>query len=147
MHKRVLVVCTGNLCRSPYAASRLRTLCPYLDIASAGLDVAAHGLEGKTADKVAIRIAREYGVDLREHQATQLSDALVENYDVILVMEREQLERFCQYYPDANYKVFLFGLWTGGITIEDPFNRGELAFRLAFQTIDEAAKEWIQKLA
>ena len=146
MYKRVLVVCAGNLCRSPYAAGRLNALCPELQVASAGLDVTAHGLEGKDADKVAIQVAHEYGLDLEEHKATQLTEALVDSHDVILVMEREQLERFCQYYPDANYKVFLFGLWNGGVNIADPFNRGELAFRLAFDAIDQAAQTWTQKL-
>ncbi|MBF9002166.1 MULTISPECIES: low molecular weight protein-tyrosine-phosphatase [Vibrio] len=146
MNKSVLVVCTGNLCRSPYAEYRLRELCPDLAITSAGLQVTEHHLEGKKADKVAIQVAKEMGIDLSQHKAMQLNEALVDAYDVILVMEREQQELFCELFPYANYKVYLFGLWNGGVNIDDPFNKGQLAFRLAFNMIDNAVKSWSNKL-
>ncbi len=146
MFKSVLVVCSGNICRSPYAEYTLRKLFPELNVASAGLIVTISRLEDKSADRTAIQIAAESGIDLSTHKARQLTEQLINEYDVILVMEREQLEELCDYYPSASYKAFLFSQWNGATDIEDPYRKSDLTFRLVFNQIDDAAQEWGRKL-
>lgn len=114
---------------------------------SAGLEAEAHRLEGKPADSVAFKVAAESRIDLFDHKAKQITGELVEEYDVILVMERTQLDVLCRSFPGAVCKAFLFSQWIGAISIDDPYRRGELAFRMAFNLIDDAAEAWAKKLA
>ncbi|MCE0493254.1 low molecular weight protein-tyrosine-phosphatase [Vibrio salinus] len=145
MLKSVLVVCAGNICRSPYAEYTLRKLLPDLKVTSAGTIVSISHLEGKPADFMAVQIASEYGINLKEHRARQLTSELINEHDVILVMEREQLEEICHNFPEANYKAFLFSRWIGAVNIDDPYQKDDLTFRLVFNKIEDAALEWVRK--
>lgn len=57
----ILVICTGNICRSPIGERLLRRLLPTARVDSAGIC----GLEGRTADSQATEIAAERGTSLR----------------------------------------------------------------------------------
>lgn len=146
MYKSVLVVCSGNICRSPYAEYTLRKISPELEVASAGLIVNISHLENKPADRTAALVAAESGIDLSKHRARQLTGELIDAYDVILLMEHTQLDELCARFPFASYKAFLFSQWIGAIDIEDPYRKSELTFRLVFSEIDDAAHEWLRKL-
>ncbi len=145
MFKKILVICTGNICRSPYGEYKLRKLFPELSVTSAGLETDLHRLTGKPADSVAVRVAAESQIDLRRHRAKQLTDVMVEQHDIILAMERKHMEAICDYFPDIRHKVFMFSQCIGESCIEDPYRRGELSFRLAFNEIDDAAEAWVRK--
>lgn len=146
MSKKVLVVCTGNICRSPYGEFKLRQLLPDCIISSAGLDADKNRLVGKPADSVAIRVAAESQIGLRSHRARQLTDEMVEQNDIILVMEKKHMDAICDYFPTLGHKVFLFSYPIDNSDIEDPYKKGELSFRLAFNVIDDAAEGWMMKL-
>ncbi len=142
---RVLVVCTANICRSPYGEFKLRQLLPDFTISSAGLDTDRNRLVGKSADSVAVRVAAESLVDLKSHRARQLTDDMVDQNDVILVMEKKHMDTICDYFPTLRHKVFLFSFPIDNSDIEDPYKKGELSFRLAFNFIDDAAEGWMMK--
>ncbi len=143
--KKVLVVCTGNICRSPYGEYKLKELLPEFTFNSAGLDSDINRLSGKRADPVAVRVAAESQIDLRSHRAKQLTDEMVEQHDVILVMDTKHMEAISDYYPNIQDKVFMFTQLVDASSIEDPYKRGELFFRLAFNQIDEAAEAWVTR--
>lgn len=144
--KSVLVVCMGNICRSPYAERKLKSLQPNLEVASAGLATKVSKLAGKSADATATKAAVSFGIDLNGHKAQQVTEKLVAYFDVILVMESSQLKTLCELYPWASHKVTTFGYWNNITTIDDPYQRGLHAFRRAFFTIDRAAAEWNNRL-
>lgn len=79
----ILVICTGNICRSPIGERLLRRLLPAARVDSAG----TCGLEGRTADSQATEIAAERGTLLEGHVARRLTPAMVRDYDLILAME------------------------------------------------------------
>lgn len=146
MFKSILVICTGNICRSPYGEFKLKQLLPDLVITSAGVATEKSGLQDKPADAMAIDIAAEFGADISSHKAKQVTAELVEQYDLILAMERNQLEQLCELIPTARHKTFLFGHWVGVSTIDDPYRKDQHAFRQAFTTINSAAESWARKL-
>jgi len=91
---RLLFVCLGNTCRSPLAEGILRSLLAARDVAD--VEVASAGTSGFTdglpADPRARRVAREHGVDLREHRARGFRAEDFERFDRIVVFDRGNLE-------------------------------------------------------
>src|SRR5512136_1311836 len=86
MIDRVLVVCVGNICRSPMAEALLRARLghwPRFDVSSAGLSA----LVGRPADESTVALMRERGIDISAHRARQLTPRLVAGSDLVLVME------------------------------------------------------------
>ena len=84
MFDSVLVVCAGNICRSPTAEYVLKSKLQGKNVAvsSAGLTA----LEGKPADAQAKQIATAHNIDMSEHQGRQITSNLVANNSVILVL-------------------------------------------------------------
>lgn len=138
-------MCTGNICRSPYAEYKLKLLLPDVKIASAGTGTKINRLQGKPADRQAIEIANSFGVDISQHKATQVTQALMSDHDLILVMEPEQKEALLAIEPNAFDKIYLFGHWINLDTIDDPYRQGKHAFLHAFTTIDKASAEWAKR--
>ena len=87
MFENVLVVCVGNICRSPTGERLLQAALPGKHISSAG--VAA--LVGHAADEVASGVATDNGLSLAGHSARQLTRALCQQADLILVMKDGQI--------------------------------------------------------
>jgi len=85
---RVLLVCTGNTCRSPMAAGALRqalgTDVERILAESAG----TAAWEGQPATEPSLRVAAHAGVDLGSHRSRRVTPAMVRAADLVLVMER-----------------------------------------------------------
>lgn len=146
MFNSILVVCTGNICRSPYGEYKLRSELPCLSIASAGVAVKTSRLQNRPADSSTISVANEFGVDVSRHKARQLTQEMVDEHDLILCMEPDQLEIVCDSFKEARHKSFLFGHWVGLGKIDDPYQQGEHAFREAFSNINRATHAWVKRL-
>jgi protein-tyrosine phosphatase len=83
----ILVLCTGNICRSPMAEAllreRLRSRGVEASVSSAGLS-----FDGRAATPEAIEAASRYQVDLDGHRSRVMSADLIEKADLVLAMER-----------------------------------------------------------
>jgi protein-tyrosine phosphatase len=139
--KSVLMVCEGNICRSPMAAALLRAALPNSRIASAGLGA----LVGKPADEKAIILMRERGLDLRAHRAVQITRTMCLQTDVILVMEREQRDRLQRLYPEVCGRVFRIAE-QAGMDVPDPYRQPLDVFREALTLIEEGVSVWVQRI-
>ncbi|HIF9179500.1 TPA: low molecular weight phosphotyrosine protein phosphatase [Photobacterium damselae] len=146
MFNNILVICVGNICRSPSGERILQALLPNKNIASAGIGTAKSGLSGKPADKMAAAVAEEHGYSLEGHQAQQLTSRLIRDYDLILVMEKEHIEAVTNIVPEARGKIMLFGQWIGQQDIPDPYRQTREAFEHAYSLIELASKGWVKKL-
>ena len=67
MFNSILVVCVGNICRSPVGERLLRQALPELEVTSAGINA----LVGKPADKTASEVAAAHGLSMHGHEARQ----------------------------------------------------------------------------
>ncbi|MDW2185685.1 low molecular weight phosphotyrosine protein phosphatase [Vibrio sp. 1733] len=146
MFSNILVVCVGNICRSPTGERLLQSLLPNKHVASAGIAVDKSHLTGKAADEMATTIANEHSVSLDGHEARQLTPELCAQYDLILVMEKGHLEALTKIAPEARGKTILFGQWINEQNIPDPYRQSREAFEHAYTLIEKAAKAWSQKL-
>lgn len=142
MFDSILVICTGNICRSPIAERLLRKAMPDKIIDSAGVGA----LVDKPADASAQRVSKKYGLSLDGHKGRQFTGSLGRNYQLILVMEQQQLEQVSRIAPEARGKTMLLGHWLGGKEIPDPYKKSDEAFESVFQLINRACNEWAAKL-
>lgn len=142
MFNKVLMVCVGNICRSPTAERILQQLKPQLTVASAGVSA----LVDHSADAMALEVAQQYGVCLQEHQAQQLTRELCCQYDLILVMEKKHLEAVSRIAPEARGKTMLLGQWHQQTEIPDPYRQSKEAFEFAYKLIQQSCQAWANKL-
>ncbi|WP_046007001.1 low molecular weight protein-tyrosine-phosphatase [Pseudoalteromonas rubra] len=140
MFDSVLMVCAGNICRSPTAEYVLRNKLEGRDIkvTSAGLTA----LVDKLADPMAQELALQHCIDMSAHKGQQISTSLVAQHSVILVMEQRHLEDLCSRYPQARGKTFLLGKWLGDREIPDPYRQSREAFEHVYDLIDSACGAW-----
>ncbi|EOG7227335.1 protein tyrosine phosphatase [Klebsiella michiganensis] len=142
MFDSILVVCTGNICRSPIGERFLRNLLPGKRIDSAGTGA----LIEHAADNSAIKVAQLHGLSLEGHHSKQFTSSLGRQYDLILAMDKSHIERIGQIAPEARGKTLLFGHWLEQRDIPDPYRKSDEAFLSVYKLIEQAGKLWAQKL-
>ena len=143
MFKSVLVVCVGNICRSPLGERALAARLPDLKIASAGLAAVV----GHDADKEASTAAAEAGISLDGHIARQLTAELGSQYDLILVMESGHRSEVMRRFPQLSGRTMLFDKWSGEKNIADPYRKPIDYHRVVRDQIIAAADGWAKRLS
>jgi protein-tyrosine phosphatase len=139
----VLVVCVGNICRSPIAERLLARDVQGLTVASAGLNaVVGHGVQTDMAD-----IARKIDIDVSCHSARQFTADLGAAYDLILVMEKAHRNEIARIAPHLMGRALLLDHWSGGEDIADPYRQGVAAYQYAFEKIMISSQTWAAHLA
>lgn len=143
MFDSILVICTGNICRSPIGERLLRKILPDKKIDSAGVGA----LINHSADKAAVRVSDKHGLSLEGHVGRQLTRELALHYDLLLVMEHSHLNQVTRIAPEARGKTMLFGHWIEGKDIPDPYRKSDEAFEFVYQLIDQASQRWAARLS
>jgi protein-tyrosine phosphatase len=139
--KSILVVCIGNICRSPMAQGLLADALPGMQVRSAGLGA----LVGMPADPTAVRLMQDRGIDISEHRALQLTRQMCLDSEIVLVMDTEQRQNVEELYPQSKGRVFRLGEFSKR-DIPDPYRKSEAAFRASFSLIDESVRDWIERI-
>ena len=118
----ILVVCTGNICRSPIGERLLRKRLPGVKVKSAGV----HGLVKHPADATAADVAANHGVSLEGHAGRKLTAEMARNYDLILAMESEHIAQVTAIAPDR---------------------KSQDAFEHVYGMLERASQEWAKRLS
>lgn len=139
----ILCVCTGNICRSPLAERLLAAALPHVNVASAGIGA----LQGSPMDPAAAAIAQREGLPAHDHAGRQLTQAMVAEHELVLVMEADQKRWIESRYPESRGRVFMFSQWEGGDDIADPYRCSEGVFETVYAQLQACAEEWRQRLA
>ena len=141
MHS-VLVICVGNICRSPIGERLLQRDVAGLRVSSAGLNaVVGHAIKSEMAT-----LAINVGIDVASHSARQFTPAVGMDHDLILVMEAGHRDEITRIAPHLRGRCMMFDHWLGGKGIEDPYRRGQSAYEYAFETVSAAAQTWAARL-
>lgn len=145
MFKNILVICIGNICRSPMAEGLLKqTLAQSAidcHVSSAGLNA----LVGHKADPMACQLMMQKGIDISGHRACQLNSEMIRKADLILVMEAFQKDAIEKNEPSTRGKVFRLGEWSH-FDIPDPYQKEMTVFVAALALIEQGVAEWAKKL-
>jgi len=139
----VLVVCVGNICRSPTGERLFKRALPDLDVRSAGLGA----LVGHPADRMASEVAAVKGLSLEGHQAQQLTAEMCRNADLILVMEKRHIDQVNRIDPAARGKTMLLGHWLNQKEIADPYRKSREAFEEIYGLLENATQKWVNVLS
>lgn len=151
--RRVLFVCTGNICRSPTAEGVFRKL-----VAEAGLagriasdSAGTHGYHvGEPPDLRTQAAARRRGYDLSGLRARKVAREDFHRFDLLLAMDREHhdiLGRLAP--PSAGHKVQLMMGFARGAAhdeVPDPYYGGPEGFELVLDLLEDAAAGLLEQL-
>jgi protein-tyrosine phosphatase len=139
---RILVVCVGNICRSPFGEKALQSFLPNVVISSAGISA----LVDKGVPDIGLRVGQQYAdLNLLDHKARQLTLSLIQENDLILVMEPRHIDAVCRLDPSARGKTLLFGQWLNHCVIPDPYRQQDDAFKHAYDLLWLSAEQWSRK--
>jgi len=148
---KILLVCTGNICRSPLAAALLQRALTERGIE--GMDVSSAGTgawDGAPVSEGAYLVGLERGLDLSAHRARLLTRELIEEADLVLTMARHHRARVDELGGEG--RVFVLGEYAGRegdeAEVSDPFGGDLEVYRdtcVELEALIEAAVERIVK--
>lgn len=144
MINRILIVCVGNICRSPTAEVMFRDRLRGQDtlVESAGLAA----LVGQPIEPMAESVLAQNGLTAVNHVARQLSQSMLSAADMVLVMDNRHVSAIQALAPQARGKTFLLGRWQSDRPIPDPYGRDLTAFERTFGMIQDAVDAWRTRL-
>lgn len=139
--KVILLVCTGNSCRSVMAAGLLKKLLKGkgdYKVITAG----TAAIKGMCATAEAIQVMSEENIDVSGHRSLPLSDEMIDQADLILVMERRHQEHILARKPKAQNKVHLLS----ESDVADPIGRSLDFYRKVYAVIEQSTLRTVKKL-
>jgi protein-tyrosine phosphatase len=143
--ERILVVCAGNICRSPYFAAALRRRMPTARIASAGFI----GFN-RPVPESSLVVSAARGIDLSTFRSHLLDPRRARSADLVVVMEPRQARYLTDYYGVPKSRVIVAGdldpVTAPTRLIEDPWRQAKEVFESTFDRIDRCADALCQIL-
>ena len=142
----ILFVCTGNICRSPFAEGYFRKIAECRNLrevrsVSAGLDVR---ISAPSPD-IAVQVAKTFAVDMKDHRSKPITAEMVKDNDIIFAMEHHQAAILRQMFPNHRPKILLLPLFDSESSkkadsflrynIPDPFGKSQEPFTGCFRRI------------
>lgn len=147
--KNILVVCTGNVCRSPMAEALIRNevvdrgLSEKVRVSSAG----TYAMVGHPASAGSVNAMAQRGLDISKHRARQLTADLVEQADIIIVMEEKHRRTIFVTWPRAIMKTLLLSELSGDhAEIEDPYGGEQWEYDKTAVIIENYVKQGMHDL-
>lgn len=147
---RILMVCLGNICRSPLAEgilkSKINRETVFVDSAGTG---AWHS--GSLPDQRSIAIAKKYGIDLTDQCARVFLPEDFDRFDHIYVMDQSNYKNVCRLAPDEKaiekVQLILNEIHPDkNLEVPDPYYGGDQGFENVYQMLDEACEKIKQKI-
>lgn len=135
---RLLFVCYGNICRSPYAERRWNAWQAETGTLPPAESSGFHDHVDRPTPARFQAAARHRGVELRDHRSRRLDREQLATADVVFVMDLRNLEAVLHQFPEALAKTLLLGALSGNADpeIPDPYGQPIGAGGAAYQRLD-----------
>jgi glycine hydroxymethyltransferase len=136
--KRILFVCTGNICRSPMAEGMMRELVKgRTDVVVLSAGVSAP--RGSSASRSAVDALSELGIDLASFRSQPVTGELLEQCTHVFTMTREHRRLLDLLFPEQGSKIRLVGEFIrGGGDVPDPIGQGLTTYKRCRDAIKSA---------
>ena len=148
--KSVLIVCTGNICRSPMGEGVLRHSLDQAELSHIRLDSAGtSGLDNRKPTTEAIRVCSEIGIDISSLRSAPISEQMIQAADLIVAMEKHHVVEMVKFYHAPAEKLFLWGDFHAGrpgMEIRDPYGMPISYYRKILQVICQCSDGLTDKL-
>ncbi|WP_421802557.1 low molecular weight protein-tyrosine-phosphatase [Flagellimonas sp.] len=149
MKIKVLMVCLGNICRSPLAEGILKSKVDSNKIFVDSAGTAGYHV-GNLPDKRSISVAQKYGIDINDQKCRKFSKEDFSEFDHIYVMDRSNFSdvaNLAETKEEANkVKLLLSEVELGIREVPDPYYGGNDGFENVYQMIDSACEAIAKKL-
>ncbi|HJD86956.1 MULTISPECIES: low molecular weight protein-tyrosine-phosphatase [unclassified Empedobacter] len=144
---KILMVCLGNICRSPLAEGILQAKVGdnhLVDSAGTG-----NWHVGEQPDRRSVAVAKKYGVDISDQRAMHFNLIFFEEFDLIFAMDKQNsidLQQLARNEEEKEKVKLILKEGTGlAHNVPDPYYDGEDAFEHVYQLLDEATDGIIKK--
>lgn len=151
MKTHILMVCLGNICRSPLAEGLLKSK---LDSERFQVDSAGtgHWHVGSMPDSRSIAVAQKNGLDITDQRGMQFKPAFFDRYDHIFVMDNYNYEdvvaQATQDEDKAKVQLILDEIFPGErVDVPDPYNDSLRGFDRVYEMLDEATTKIAERLS
>ncbi|WP_047789372.1 low molecular weight protein-tyrosine-phosphatase [Tenacibaculum mesophilum] len=148
--KKILMVCLGNICRSPLAEGILKSklLSESFVVDSAG--TAGYHV-GELPDERSIEVARKYGIDITNQRSRKFTKADFDKFDMIFAMDQNNYADIVALSENEEQhekvKMILNELYPdGNRSVPDPYYGGDQGFENVYKMLDEACEIIASKL-
>lgn len=135
---QVLIVCYGNLCRSPYLQGRLRQCIPDVEISSCGF-----AGNNSFSPPIVIELSAQRGVDLSRHRSRPVTQTQLRTADLVVVMEPDHVRTLASRFHVKRNRILVAGDLDPrrdlGRGIEDPINQSIPAINRTLDRLDRCA--------
>ena len=130
--EKILVLCTGNSCRSQIAHGYLETMNPNLEVYSAGVEI--HGLNPR-----AVKVMLEDGIDISGYQSNHVRTYIGINFDLVLTV-CDHADNHCPVFPKAIKRIHC--------SFKDPAKSSgsEDEIMQVFRQVRNQIKQYVQQL-
>ncbi len=151
--KSILLVCLGNICRSPIAEGAVRQVLDKAGMTHIETDSAGTSgwHVGGPPDPRAVKAALMRDIDISAQRARQVEAADFDRFDIIAAMDRNNYARLRELQPDGSTgRVHLFLEFAGELPVRevpDPYYGGEDGFDHALDLIEQAARGLVTHIA
>ncbi len=131
--RRVVVICHGNICRSPFAGLDLARRLKGVEVRTAGL----HTKDGRPAEPFAREVAAEMGVPVDDHASRRFDAGDVEWADLIVAMQGRHIAVLAERWPGCERRARLLGDYRADAphVILDPWGQEKPVFEAVFRKI------------
>ncbi len=145
--KRVLFVCTGNICRSPVAEHLFNARAKEAGLPWTASSAGVAAEVGMGVSSGSAKLLKARGADFSRHRARQVTDAMMREADVVYALDAGHLSALKRRFPEHAAKVRLLREDAGlpGTSVEDPWGGDEAAYEAADAQIDEAVTAIIKR--
>ena len=148
--KTILMVCLGNICRSPLAEGILASKCEHLPIVVDSAGTSAHHI-GEGPDHRSVHIATVNGIDIADQRARKLMKSDLEDFDLIFAMDSvnyTNILKLASTELDRNKVHLLLNEFTPeqNKAVPDPYFGGDQGFEIVFSLLDDACEALKNKL-
>lgn len=147
----IVIVCTGNTCRSPIAEALLKQGLESIDenlknykIHSAGIST----VEGLKASRNSIEVLKEANIDLENHRSTPLTYEMIKEANIVLTMTKAHKDIIIDSLPEFKEKIFTLREFADGeeIDIIDPFGGDLEVYKRTAYDIHDSIKKILEKI-